>query len=96
MIADSVPDGYALGMPALNVPFSDDELEALRAIAGERGLTLKALVHEAAAADIERHRALKEGAEVFARFFHEAAGEFAAAFPDDEPHTGTSTGSAAA
>ncbi|WP_326594594.1 hypothetical protein [Streptomyces sp. NBC_01803] len=79
-------------MPALNVEFSEAELEALRAIATERGVTLKALVREATTADIERHRALKEGADVFRRFFTEHADEFAAAFPDDEqqlPDTGT-------
>jgi hypothetical protein len=46
---------------------------------------MKALVREAAAADIVRHRALKEGAEVFRRFFAAHADEFAAAFPEDEP-----------
>lgn len=76
-------------MPALNVEFSDAELEELRAIAAERGVTLKALVRDATAADIQRHRALKEGAEVFRRFFHDHADEFAAAFPDDEPRTRT-------
>ncbi|SOD67010.1 hypothetical protein SAMN06297387_12832 [Streptomyces zhaozhouensis] len=72
-------------MPALNVEFTETELEALRAIATERGVTLKALVREATTADIERHRALKEGADVFRRFFNQHEEEFAAAFPDDEP-----------
>ena len=73
------------GMPALNVEFSDRELEDLRQIAKERGTSMKALVREAAAADIARHRALQEGAEAFRRFFTAHADEFAAAFPDDEP-----------
>ncbi|AWT46942.1 MULTISPECIES: hypothetical protein [Streptomyces] len=72
-------------MPALNVEFSERELEDLRAIAKERGTSMKALVREAAAADIARHRALQEGAEAFRRFFAAHAEEFAAAFPDDEP-----------
>ncbi|MFJ1602331.1 hypothetical protein ACIOHS_02990 [Streptomyces sp. NPDC088253] len=72
-------------MPALKVEFSDRELEDLRQIAKERGTSMKALVREAAAADIVRHRALKEGAEVFRRFFTQHADEFAAAFPEDEP-----------
>lgn len=76
-------------MPALNVEFSDAELEELRAIAAERGVTLKALVHDATAAGIQRHRALKEGAEVFRRFFNDHADGFAAAFPDDEPRPRT-------
>src|SRR5690606_41544685 len=73
--------------PALNVEFSDRELEDLRQIAKERGTSMKALVREAAAADIARHRALQEGAEAFRRFFASHAEEFAAAFPDDEPRT---------
>ncbi|MGC9377369.1 hypothetical protein [Streptomyces sp. MH13] len=72
-------------MPALNVEFSDRELEDLRQIAKERGTSMKALVREAAAADIARHRALQEGAAAFRRFFSAHADEFAAAFPDDEP-----------
>ncbi|MBV2357197.1 hypothetical protein KUM39_22945 [Streptomyces sp. J2-1] len=72
-------------MPALNVEFSERELEDLRRIAKERGTSMKALVREAAAADIARHRALKEGAEAFRGFFTAHAEEFAAAFPDDEP-----------
>jgi hypothetical protein len=71
-------------MPALNVEFSDRELDDLRQIAKERGTSMKALVREAAAADIARHRALQEGAEVFRRFFAPHAEEFAAAFPEDE------------
>ncbi|MGW5256176.1 hypothetical protein ACWERW_24785 [Streptomyces sp. NPDC004012] len=74
-------------MPALNVEFSDRELADLRRIAKERGTSMKALVREAAAADIARHRALQEGAEVFRRFFEGHADEFAAAFPEDEPPT---------
>ena len=65
-------------MPALNVEFSDRELEDLRQIAKERGTSMKALVREAAAADIARHRALQEGAEAFRRFFSAHADEFAA------------------
>ena len=71
-------------MPALNVEFSDRELEDLRQMAKERGTSMKALVRDAAA-DIVRHRALKEGAEAFREFFTAHADEFAAAFPDDEP-----------
>ncbi|MFI6490254.1 hypothetical protein [Streptomyces sp. NPDC050564] len=54
-------------------------------MAKERGTSMKALVREAAAADIVRHRALQEGAEVFRQFFTAHADEFAAAFPEDEP-----------
>lgn len=71
-------------MPALNVEFSERELADLRQIAKERGTSMKALVREAAAADIARHRALKEGAETFRAFFTAHAEEFAAAFAEDE------------
>ncbi|GAA0920892.1 hypothetical protein GCM10009549_39800 [Streptomyces thermoalcalitolerans] len=76
--------GTVWGMPALNVEFSDRELEDLRQIAKERGTSMKALVREAAAADIARHRALQEGAEAFRKFFTTHADEFAEAFPEDE------------
>ncbi|MCG7209102.1 hypothetical protein [Streptomyces arenae] len=72
-------------MPALNVEFSDRELEDLRQTAKERGTSMKALVRDAAAADIARHRALRQGEQEFRRFFAAHAAEFAAAFPDDEP-----------
>ncbi|PAM98625.1 hypothetical protein CJI59_27735 [Streptomyces sp. Alain-F2R5] len=72
--------------------FSDRELEDLRQIAKERGTSMKALVREAAAADIARHRALQEGAEAFRRFFSAHADEFAAAFPDDEPRPSRARG----
>ncbi|WP_416968977.1 hypothetical protein [Streptomyces sp. 4F14] len=75
-------------MPALNVEFSERELEDLRQIAKERGTSMKALVREAAAADIARHRALQEGAAAFRTFFAAHADEFAAAFPDDESPAG--------
>ncbi|HEX5568500.1 MAG TPA: hypothetical protein VFY14_16510 [Streptomyces sp.] len=78
-------------MSALNVDFSDQELQDLREIAKERGMTMKALVREATAADIARHRALKEAAEVFRRFFSDpaTAQAFAEAFPADEPRAST-------
>jgi hypothetical protein len=74
-------------MSALNVEFSDRELEDLREIAKQRGTTMKSLVHDATVADIAQYRALREGAEVFRRFFADNAAEFAEAFPDDEPGT---------
>jgi hypothetical protein len=81
MIAAPVPAQHREDMPAPNVDFSDREFQDLREIARERGMTMKALVREATAADIAR-RALKETAEVLRRFFSDPAAE---AFPDDEP-----------
>ncbi|MFF1691714.1 hypothetical protein [Streptomyces sp. NPDC058254] len=74
-------------MPALNVEFSEEELDELRELAREQGVTLKALVRASTADQIARHRALKEGAEVFARVFRDPAlaEAIAAAGLDDGP-----------
>ncbi|MFM9368649.1 hypothetical protein [Streptomyces sp. Da 82-17] len=83
-------------MPALNVEFSDQELEELRALAQERGLTMKAVVREATADKITLHRALREAAGVFHTTFHDRAlaEAIAAAGIDDGPAR-TTTGRAA-
>jgi hypothetical protein len=85
MIAAPVPAQHREDMPAPSVDFGDREFRDLREIARERGMTMKALVREATAADVARHRALKEAAEVFRRFFPDRAAE---AFPDDESRGG--------
>ncbi|GAA2345888.1 hypothetical protein OKJ48_09760 [Streptomyces kunmingensis] len=83
-------------MPALNVEFSEEELDELRELAREQGVTLKALVRASTADQIARHRALKEGSDTFARTFHDPAlaEAIAAAGLDDGP-TITSAGQAA-
>lgn len=83
-------------MPALNVEFSDQELEELRTLAQERGTTMKAVVREATSDKITRHRALREGAAVFASAFHDRrlADAIAGGGIDDGPAPGT-TGRAA-
>ncbi|MEU6681067.1 hypothetical protein [Streptomyces sp. NPDC046853] len=83
-------------MPALNVEFSDQELEELRALAQERGTTMKAVVREATADKITRHRALREAAEIFQATFRDPglADAIAAAGIDDGP-TPSTTGRAA-
>jgi uncharacterized protein (DUF1778 family) len=43
-------------MPALNVPFSDDELGALRAAAEQSEQSLRAFVHDAAVAAADAHK----------------------------------------
>ncbi|MGW6362272.1 hypothetical protein ACWFR5_45710 [Streptomyces sp. NPDC055092] len=77
-------------MPALNVEFSEEELDELRELAREQGVTLKALVRASTADQIARHRALKEGAKVFARVFRDPAlaEAIAAAGLDDGPAAG--------
>ncbi|MGP3998898.1 hypothetical protein [Streptomyces sp. 8N706] len=72
-------------MPALNIDFSDEELSELREAARERGVTLKALVHEAVTDDLAQRRAMAEASHVFRSFVRENADAFDAAFPDDAP-----------
>ncbi len=83
-------------MSALNVEFPDAELQEIREIAQERGMTMKAFVRSATADAIARHRALKAGADVFRRVFDDPAlaDAIAAAGIDDGPAPGT-TGRAA-
>ncbi|MGI5517706.1 hypothetical protein [Streptomyces sp. CA-106131] len=77
-------------MAALNVEFSDAELEDLRAIAKEQGVPMKTFVRASTADAIAHHRALKDGAEVFQRVFADPAlaDAIAAAGIDDGPDTG--------
>ncbi|WP_028804815.1 hypothetical protein [Streptomyces sp. 142MFCol3.1] len=74
-------------MGALNVEFSDAELEDLRAVAREHGMTLKAFVRASTADAIAHQRALKEAAAEFQRVFADPAlGEaIVAAGIDDGP-----------
>lgn len=83
-------------MAALNVEFSDAELEDLRAIAKEQGVPMKTFVRDSTADAIAHHRALKDGAEVFQRVFADPAlaDAIAAAGLDDGPEPGV-TGRAA-
>ncbi|WP_208105577.1 hypothetical protein [Streptomyces sp. GC420] len=60
-------------MSALNVEFPDAELQEIREIAQERGMTMKAFVRASTADAIARHRALKEGAAEFQRVFNDPA-----------------------
>ena len=78
-------------MSALNVEFSDEELEALREIAREAGVPMKEFVRASTADAIARHRALREGAEAFRRVFADPglADAIAAAGLDDGPQPGT-------
>ncbi|MGV0794339.1 antitoxin Phd [Mycolicibacterium sp. XJ1819] len=54
-------------MPALNVSFSDDEMEQLRKAAAEGDLSLRAFVHRAALDAASDHkRRVREGARIIA------------------------------
>ncbi|MEU7061996.1 hypothetical protein [Streptomyces sp. NPDC046197] len=83
-------------MAALNVEFSDAELEDLRAVAREHGMPMKAFVKASTADAIAHHRALRSAAQEFQRVFADPAlaDAIAAAGIDDGPVAGT-TGRAA-
>lgn len=54
-------------MPALNVSFSDEEMEQLRTAAADGGLSLRAFVHRAALDAASDHkRRVREGARIVA------------------------------
>jgi hypothetical protein len=78
-------------MGALNVEFSDAELEDLRVVAREHGMTLKAFVRASTADAIAHQRALKEAAAEFRRVFADPdlADAIAAAGVDDGPAPAT-------
>ncbi|GAA3893016.1 hypothetical protein GCM10022207_71070 [Streptomyces lannensis] len=88
--------GILLAMAALNVEYSEAELEDLRAIARELGVPMKQFVRQSTADAIHHHRALREGAEVFQSVFRDnaLADAIAAAGIDDGQAPGT-TGRAA-
>lgn len=83
-------------MAALNVDFSDAELDALRDAARERGMTLKAFVKSSTTDAIAHQRSLKKGAAEFQRVFADPslAEAIEAAGIDDGPVANT-TGRAA-
>jgi hypothetical protein len=78
-------------MSALNVEFPDQELQEIREIAQERGMTMKAFVRASTADAVARHRALKEASQVFHSVFNDPklAAAIADAGIDDGPGTGT-------
>lgn len=78
-------------MAALNVEFPESELQDIREIAQERGMTMKAFVRASTADAIARHRALKEGGAEFQRVFNDpalAAAIAEAGLDDGAPGTG--------
>ncbi|MER7666566.1 hypothetical protein [Streptomyces sp. NPDC096193] len=83
-------------MAALNVDFSDAELEDLRDAARERGMTLKAFVKSSTTDAITHQRSLKTAATEFQRVFADPslAEAIEAAGIDDGP-TANTTGRAA-
>lgn len=79
-------------MPALNITFTDDEMEAVRAAAAAEGKSLKQYVHDLPLRERQRG--------VFVRyasaFGEHHRGEFDDAFPEEVPPAGARRGGTAA
>ncbi|SHN36906.1 hypothetical protein [Actinacidiphila paucisporea] len=78
-------------MPALNITFTDEELEAVRAAAAAEGKSLKQYVHDLPLR--ERQRALF--VRYAAGFGDRHRGEFDEAFPGEVPPAAARRGEAA-
>lgn len=87
-----VPIRYHAGMPALNVTFTDEEMEAVRASAAAEGKSLKQYLHDLALREQQRAVFVRYAA----AFGEQYRGEFDEAFPDEVPPAGTRHGGAAA
>lgn len=75
-------------MPALNVTFTDEELEAVRAAAAAEGKSLKQYVHDLALRERQRASFVQ-----YAAGFGEQRGrEFDEAFPDEAPPSAAGRG----
>ncbi|WP_192582954.1 hypothetical protein [Streptomyces albicerus] len=79
-------------MPSLNVSFTDDELEGVRAAAAAEGKSLKQYLHDLGVREMQRRQFVAGAAEWADRL----RGEFDEAFPDEVPASESHDGSAAA
>lgn len=79
-------------MPSLNVSFTDEELEGVRAAAAAEGKSLKQYLHDLGVREMQRSQFVA-GARHWA---DRLRGEFDDAFPDDVPPTERPGGAAAA
>ncbi|MFE4416483.1 hypothetical protein ACIQFZ_36850 [Streptomyces sp. NPDC093064] len=68
-------------MPSLNVSFSEEELEGVRAAAAAEGKSLKAYLHDLGVREMHR-KAFVAGASSWAE---KLRGEFDEAFPEEIP-----------
>lgn len=78
-------------MPALNITFTDDELEAVRAAAAAEGKSLKQYLHDLALREQQRALFVRYAAGFGAQ--HQR--EFDEAFPDEVPPASAQRGEAA-
>ncbi|GAX54995.1 hypothetical protein ACGFY3_24960 [Streptomyces mirabilis] len=79
-------------MPSLNVTFTEEELEGVRAAAAADGKSLKQYLHDLGVREMQR-RQFVAGATAWA---DRLRGEFDDAFPDEVPPAERRDGSAAA
>ncbi|MGQ5640743.1 MULTISPECIES: hypothetical protein [unclassified Streptomyces] len=79
-------------MPSLNVSFSEEEMEGVRAAAATEGKSLKQYLHDLGVREMHRKRFVA-GAVAWA---DRLRGEFDDAFPDEVPPSGRGGGAAAA
>jgi hypothetical protein len=79
-------------MPSLNVSFTDEELEGVRASAAAEGKSLKQYLHDLGVRDMERKQFVA-GAGAWA---DRLRAEFDEAFPDEAPPARRGDGAAAA
>ncbi|MER6162875.1 hypothetical protein ABT147_46675 [Streptomyces sp. NPDC001868] len=79
-------------MPSLNVSFTDEELEGVRAAAAAEGKSLKQYLHDLGIREMQRKRFVAGAAEWAERL----RGEFDEAFPEEVPPGERGDGAAAA
>ncbi|MGW1195575.1 hypothetical protein ACWD4B_06885 [Streptomyces sp. NPDC002536] len=68
-------------MPSLNVTFTDDELEAVRAAAAAEGKSLKQYIHDLSVREYQRRQFVRHAVD----WGLEHRAEFDEAFPDEIP-----------
>jgi uncharacterized protein (DUF1778 family) len=78
-------------MPALNITFTDEELEAVRAAAAAEGKSLKQYLHDLALREQQRAVFVRYAA----AFGEQHRAEFDEAFPDEVPPASAHRGAAA-
>ncbi|MFF7987321.1 hypothetical protein ACFZDK_51030 [Streptomyces sp. NPDC007901] len=79
-------------MPSLNVSFTDEELEGVRAAAAAEGKSLKQYLHDLGIREMQRKQFVAGATEWAERL----RGEFDEAFPDEVPPAERGDGAAAA
>jgi hypothetical protein len=79
-------------MPSLNVSFTEEELEGVRAAAAAEGKSLKQYLHDLGVREMQRKQFVAGAAEWAERL----RGEFDEAFPEEVPPAQRDGGAAAA